>query len=129
MSCSTLGPNPLDACCASILLTPGQTGFITLKSDDPSTQVSITNAMDHLGPLLAQSLMQNIGGNASRSELDRLSEPLKKLVVQHVRAKEWLEQALFGEAFPSAHVPPADRDLFLKKVIKYVEPRPLASFK
>ena len=103
---------------ASYLLTPGQTGFITLKSDDPPTQISIANAMEHLGPLLAQSLMQNIGGNASRSELDRLSEPLKKLVIQHVRAKAWLEQALFSDTFPSAHVPLADRDIFLKKIIK-----------
>lgn len=81
------------------------------------TQASIANAMDHLGPLIAQSLVQNIGGNASRSELDRLSEPLKKLVVQHTHAKTWLEQALFSDAFPSKHVSPEERSLFLKKII------------
>lgn len=74
--------------------------------------------MEHLGPLIAQSLVQNIGGNASRSELDRLSEPLKKLVVQQARAKTWLEQALYSESFPSPHVSPEDRTLFLKKIIR-----------
>lgn len=74
--------------------------------------------MEHLGPLLAQSLVQNVGGNASRSELDRLSDPLKKLVVQHVHAKAWLEQALFGDSFPSPHVSREDRAVFLKKIIK-----------
>lgn len=73
--------------------------------------------MEHLGPLLSQSLIQNVGGNASRSELDRLSEPLKKLVSQHVRAKSWLEQALFSDTFPASHVSSEERALFVKKII------------
>ena len=74
--------------------------------------------MDHLGPLVAQCLVQNIGGNASRSELDKLSEPLKKLVVQQPNAHSWLEQALLSDNFPGTHVPPRDRTLFLKKIIR-----------
>ncbi|KAL1873975.1 hypothetical protein VTK73DRAFT_676 [Phialemonium thermophilum] len=93
------------------------TAFISLRSDDPSTQASVASAMDHLGPLVARTLMHNIGGNASRSELDKLSEPLKKLVVQQPQAKTWLEQALFGDDFPSSHVPREERNIFLKKII------------
>lgn len=62
--------------------------------------------------------MHNIGGNASRSELDKLSDPLKKLVVQHPRAKQWLEAALLDPTFPSTQVSADDKSMFLKKVIK-----------
>lgn len=61
--------------------------------------------------------MHNIGGNAARSELDKLSDPLKKLVVQHPRAKQWLETALLDPAFPGVQVTEADKSVFVKKVI------------
>lgn len=76
--------------------------------------------MSYLGPQLSRSLIQNIGGRASRSELDRLSDPLKKLVAQHVNARQWLEAALLDPAFPSDKVLPEDKLLFLKKIIKFV---------
>lgn len=81
-------------------------------------QTGFANAIEHLGPLLARSLVRNIGGNASRSELDKLSEPLKKLVVRHPRAKQWLEAGLVDPSFSSEHVTETDKSTFLKKVIK-----------
>ena len=51
--------------------------------------------MAHLGPLIAASLVRNIGGHAARSELDKLCEPLKKLVGSHPGAMGWLQGALF----------------------------------
>ncbi|KAI1074084.1 armadillo-type protein [Whalleya microplaca] len=93
------------------------TTFITLKTDDQNTQATVDNAMSHLGPQLSQSLIQNIGGRASRSELDKLSDPLKRLVVQHVQARQWLEVALNSPSFPSDKVSMDDRAVFLKKVI------------
>jgi len=74
--------------------------------------------MELVGPMLSQSLVRNIGGNASRSELDKLSDPLKKLVTKHIKAQSWLEQALNDASFPSSKVTPADKAAFLKKVIK-----------
>lgn len=53
--------------------------------------------MAHLGPLLARSLVRNISGHAARSELDKLCEPLKKLVATQVEAQGWLHAALFDE--------------------------------
>ncbi|KAI5855601.1 armadillo-type protein [Durotheca rogersii] len=93
------------------------TTFITLKTDDPHTQAIVDTAMSYLGPQLSQSLVQNIGGKASRSELDKLSDPLKKLVVQHVGARQWLEAALNDPSFPSDKVSEEDKALFLKKII------------
>lgn len=95
-----------------------QSAFVAIKTDDPAIQAGFENAIEHLGPLLARSLMQNIGGNASRSELDKLSDPLKKLVFQHPRAKDWLEAALLDPSFPSTKVSDADKSMFLKKVVK-----------
>ncbi|CAJ2505947.1 Uu.00g000770.m01.CDS01 [Anthostomella pinea] len=93
------------------------TTFITAKSDDQNTQATLNIAMSHLGPQLCQCLVQNIGGRASRSELDKLSDPLKKLVVQHVHAQKWLEAALNDPAFPSDKVSTGEKALFLKKVM------------
>ncbi|KAL2289108.1 hypothetical protein FJTKL_02920 [Diaporthe vaccinii] len=91
--------------------------FVAIKSDDTSVQAGFSNALEHLGPLLTRSLVQNIGGNASRSELDKLSDPLKKLVVQHPRAKQWLEAALLDPSFPSTKVTAEDKSMFAKKII------------
>lgn len=91
---------------------------MSAKPDDPEIQAGFSNAFEHLGPLLARSLVQNLGSNASRSELDKLSDPLKKLVTQHPRAKDWLESALLDPSFPSTLVSEAERIMFLKKVVK-----------
>lgn len=91
---------------------------MTLKHMDQGVQERIDHAITQLGPLLAQSIIRNIGGNASRSELDRLSEPLKKMVSQHAKARIWLEQALFDPSFPGQQVSGEDKTGFLKKIIK-----------
>lgn len=98
-------------------LTRAQSNFISLNSQDPALQTMINDAMDHLGPLFTQTLVNNIGGNAARSELDKLSDPLKKLVVQQPRAQQWLEAALFGEGFPGGQVTQEEKMVFLKKII------------
>lgn len=76
--------------------------------------------MAALGPLLCQSLARNIGGNASRSELDKLSEPLKKLFNRHPKAKQWLEAGLNDPSFPSTKVSQSEKAVFVKKVARYV---------
>ncbi|EGO57809.1 hypothetical protein NEUTE1DRAFT_122164 [Neurospora tetrasperma FGSC 2508] len=91
--------------------------FITLKSDSPDLQGTINAAMEHLGPLISQTLIQNIGGNAARSELDKLSDPLKKLVTSQVRSRQWLEQALFDPSFPGQQVGNDEKSTFLRKII------------
>jgi hypothetical protein len=95
-----------------------KTMLITLKSHEEDTSLSLDAAMEHLGPLLAQSLMQNIGGNAARSELDKLCEPLKKFVVQRPQAQAWLDQALQDASFPSSKVSAEEKALFLKRIIR-----------
>jgi hypothetical protein len=72
--------------------------------------------------MLAQALIYNIGGHAARSELDKLSEPVKKLVVRQVHSKNWFEAALLDINFPSDKVTVKDRVVFLQKIMKYVRP-------
>jgi hypothetical protein len=78
--------------------------------------------MSHLGPLLARSLVSNIGGHAARSELDKLSEPLKRLVTTRVEAQGWLRQALlddslFGVGGAAERVGREEREMFLRRVV------------
>ncbi|KAI1189881.1 armadillo-type protein [Nemania serpens] len=100
------------------------TTFITAKSDDSEVQATLNDAMSHFGPQLSQSLIQNIGGRAARSDLDRLSDPLRKLIVQHVHASKWLEAALNDPSFPSDKVSAQDKALFLKKLVSLRGGRP-----
>ncbi|KAM0340339.1 hypothetical protein ACHAPU_010552 [Fusarium lateritium] len=91
--------------------------FVSIKSESQELNDVAQQAMQTLGPLLARSLTRNFGGNASRSELEKLSEPLKKLVVRYPMAKGWLEEGLAHETFPSIKVTPQDKLMFLKKVV------------
>jgi hypothetical protein len=98
-----------------------QSAFVGLRNEESHLQEAIDGALQHLGPLLAQALIYNIGGHAARSELDRLSEPLKKLVVRQVHSKRWLEAALLGDDFPSDKVTVAQRKVFLQRVMRYAQ--------
>ncbi|RQM06495.1 hypothetical protein DH86_00002303, partial [Scytalidium sp. 3C] len=91
--------------------------FLTLKDLPEQTQSAIDEILQSLGPLLAKALVLNIGGNASRSELDKLCDPLKKLVARQVRAKSWLETALSDPSFPSQKVSSDEKRIFLQKLI------------
>ncbi|KAK1598807.1 armadillo-type protein [Colletotrichum navitas] len=91
--------------------------FMTLKPTDQGVRETIDHAITQLGPLLARSIIRNIGGNASRSELDRLSEPLKKMVNHHAKARVWLEQALYDSSFPGQQLSDDEKALFVRKII------------
>lgn len=80
-------------------------------------QASVNRVMEHLGPALAEALVYNISGNAARSELDKVSDPLKKLVVKQVRSKSWLEAALVEKNLPGDKVEERDRRIFLQKIV------------
>lgn len=78
--------------------------------------------MEHLGPSLAEALIYNISGNAARSELDKISDPLRKLIARQVHAKIWLENALLRQHPTMANVDERDKRLFLQKVIRQASP-------
>lgn len=82
----------------------------------------VNNAISYIGPKLAESLIQNIGGKGLRSELETLSKTLKKFVVCNAKANDWLDAALKDPKFPSDKVAEKDKDLFLRKIIKFVLP-------
>ncbi|KAL9072773.1 MAG: hypothetical protein Q9161_003314 [Pseudevernia consocians] len=69
------------------------------------------------GPQLCYLLVRNIGGEAARSELDVLAEPLKKLIFAQPQAKTWLSNALSSEDFPSQKVGTTEKRVWLQKII------------
>lgn len=93
------------------------TSLLALHGQPEPAQSAINSIIDQLGPLLAETLMVNFGGNASRSELDTLVEPLKKMVFRHRLARSWLEQALFKDTFPSNKVDGDAKREFLQKIM------------
>ncbi|TKA77503.1 hypothetical protein B0A49_00793 [Cryomyces minteri] len=79
---------------------------------------SVDYTIQHFGLLLSTALVRQIGGDAARSELDFLAEPLKKLIFRQPLAKDWLEAALCGAEFPpSARVGLAEKRRFLQMVV------------
>ena len=91
-----------------------------MQKHDVSETVAMMmfNINNEYGPKLSKALIHNIGGDAARSELDTLAEPLKRLVSAQPKAKMWLSDALFSDTFPSTNVGPADKRMWLQKVIK-----------
>ncbi len=89
------------------------------KYDVPETVEMMTrNVLDEYGPKLSQALVRNLGGEAARSELDTLAEPLKKLISAQPKAKTWLLDALFSDTFPSQNVGPVEKRMWLQKIMK-----------
>lgn len=80
-------------------------------------QATVKNTVEQVGPMLAEAIVYNIGGHCARSGLDKLTEPLKKMVVKQVKSKIWLEAALFRDTFPSVKVSDGDKRVFLQKII------------
>ena len=104
--------NGLRAC-----LTREQTTFVLLSNLPTSQQSAVDEIMLGIGPNLAEVLINNIGGNAARSELDSLSEPLKKLVFKQPMSKKWLGAALLKPSFPSQQIDTREKNVFLGKVM------------
>jgi hypothetical protein len=89
-----------------------------LLSNLSESQEGIINEIKlGIGPNLAEVLINNFGGNAARSELDSLSEPLKKLVFKQPMSKKWLEAALLNPSFPSQKVDAREKHAFLAKIM------------
>ena len=78
--------------------------------------------MDRYGAIVARVLVNKFAGEASRSELDELAEPLKKMVFCQPAAKRWLEDALNADTFPSRKVGPTEKRVWLQKIIRYDNP-------
>ena len=97
--------------------TNKQTSFLDIRTEKPELQNAVEQSMSTLGPMLSKCLARNMGGAAFRSELDKLSEPLKKLVTRHRFAKDWLLSAFEDSSFPSSKVTPEQKVLFVRKVI------------
>ena len=81
-------------------------------------QSQFENIIGIVGPSIVDALIQNIGGKASRSELDSIAEPLKKLITKHPLVKTWFENALFSTNFPSSKVGPAEKRRFLSQIVR-----------
>lgn len=88
------------------------------KPQHPEYQELMNQAMAEMGPSVTLSLIRNVGGNSSRSELDKLTDPLKKLASSHPSAQSWIQTALFHPSFPSKNVSDKEKTMFLRKVIR-----------
>ena len=84
----------------------------------PSAVETVVRAYQlEYGPQLCHILIRNISGEAARSDLDILAEPLKKLVTGHMMANKWLYDALFSTSFTSQKVTDVEKNTWLRRII------------
>ena len=75
-------------------------------------------AISQYGFQLSRILIHEIAGEAPRSMLEFLVDPLKKLVFAQPQAKQWLSQALSADEFPSGKVTDAQKRVWLQKIMR-----------
>lgn len=85
-------------------------------SEDGSVMVQA--AVQQYGPYLCRIIVHQIAGEAARSDLNTLSEPLKKLVFHQPHVKQWLSDALENSLSPSSKVGSIERRIWLQKIMQ-----------
>lgn len=68
--------------------------FLSLTSQPQPLQSLLDQVVEHFGPTLARILVAEIAQNSMRSDMETLSEPLRKLWLRHPRARAWFEATL-----------------------------------
>ncbi|KAL8946115.1 MAG: hypothetical protein Q9222_007443, partial [Ikaeria aurantiellina] len=77
----------------------------------------VNNILEQYGPQAATVIINSIGGEAARSELENFANPLRKMVFAQPRAKQWLSSALFSNTFPSSKVKEEEKRIWLQQVM------------
>ena len=88
------------------------------RSQSPETSAKTDEIIRHFGLRLCGVLIRGIGGEASRSELDHLAVPLRKLIFKGGAVKSWLEHALADASFPSKRISASDKQIFLLSIMR-----------
>lgn len=65
------------------------------------------------------NMLKGLGGGCQRSEIDTMTEPLRKLVVRQAKAKSWLLAAFAKDGISGPNVSDNDKRLFVDKVIRF----------
>ncbi|KAI4177772.1 MAG: hypothetical protein LQ343_000236 [Gyalolechia ehrenbergii] len=81
-------------------------------------QAMVDSILERYGPQAALVIIHNISGEAARSELETLADPLKKMVFAQPRARQWLSDALYSSTFPSSKVGDAEKRTFLQQIMR-----------
>ncbi|KAI5790105.1 armadillo-type protein [Geopyxis carbonaria] len=91
--------------------------FLSASDMDESTQTATDEIVNACGPKLAEKLAWGLGGGCQRSEIEIMTEPLRKLVFRQVKAKSWLLAALAKDGISGPNVSVTDKRLFVDKVM------------
>ncbi|KAK5000317.1 member of the karyopherin-beta [Elasticomyces elasticus] len=115
------GPDPLPkrsstSFWASFIRLTNPQQYPDYSSPTAALPITPASVLQRFGQPLCLALIQQIGGDAQRSELDFICEPVKALVRNQPNARQWLEAALVDQSFPSKRVGDAEKKKFLLQV-------------
>ncbi|KAE9984149.1 hypothetical protein EG327_005230 [Venturia inaequalis] len=79
-----------------------------------TTSPHLDEVITYFGPTLAHNLINQVSGNATRTDLDWFTEPLRSFIRRDVQTKKWIEAALTAADFPAPNVGMDVRRKFLK---------------
>ncbi|KAL9601742.1 MAG: hypothetical protein Q9219_002353 [cf. Caloplaca sp. 3 TL-2023] len=80
-------------------------------------QTMMDSVLEQYGPQVALVIVHGVSGEAARSELETLADPLKKMISAQPKAKQWLSDALFASTFPSSKVENGEKRIFLQQIV------------
>ncbi|KAI9669603.1 MAG: hypothetical protein M1831_007299 [Alyxoria varia] len=91
--------------------------LVSVQNSTPDVEKKVSEIVDSFGEKITTCLINCFGGDASRSELDRLSTPFRELVGRYPTARTWIERALAAPEFPSQGVENKDKRMFAQQVL------------
>lgn len=80
-------------------------------------QQQMNQIMEMYGPRFVACLMRQIGGQAQRSDLDFLCEPLKALLLHQRNVQKWLQEGIASDSLQNPNVSSDDRQKFLRQLV------------
>lgn len=92
--------------------------LVTTSNDAASpAKQPLDQIFEALGAVLVKVLVFNIAGEAQRTSLDEVTDPLRRIVTKNPRTSSWVEAALAAPDFPAPKVPDKERQWFRRMVI------------
>ena len=96
-----------------------QAAFIRDQGQYTNSGGAIEACLTEYGPSLVEILVAQIGGEASRSELDDLCEPLKALAFRGGPFQAQLRQAVASLPVPANRVSASAKNVLSEQVMRY----------
>lgn len=94
--------------------------FLVVSTDGEGVAEKVERIVEGCGERLCQQLVLAVGGGCQRSEVEAMTEVIRKVVVRHRAVKAWLMAAVEAPEVGGERVKPVERRQWVEKVMRCV---------